>query len=53
MAENKPKRTKDQLIIDPVIVALGMSIQRLNKIKEELIKENRELKAEIRVLEGA
>lgn len=51
MAKNKPRRTKDQLIIDPLLINLGEIIQRLTKEKEGLIKENNELKAKIKKLE--
>lgn len=44
MAKNKPKRTKDQLIIDPLI-------KHLCDIIQNRTKENKELKAKIAELE--
>lgn len=40
MAKDKPKRTKDQLIIDPVLIHMGKIIKRLTN-------ENKKLKIKI------
>jgi len=47
MATNKPERTKDQLIIDPVLTQIGEIIERLTKEKEGLVKENNKLRVEL------
>lgn len=46
MAKNKPKRTKDQLIIDPLLEILCTYIRDLIKENKELKEEYKKLKAE-------
>ncbi|MBA7569158.1 hypothetical protein ES708_10896 [subsurface metagenome] len=47
MAKNKPKRTKDQLIIDPILEIMCNKIEELTKERDNLIKEKDKLKAEL------
>ena len=47
MATNKPERTKDQLIIDPILESLCNNILKLTKERDSLIKEKHKLEAEL------
>lgn len=46
MSKIRPKRTKDQLIIDPILTILCNNIKRLDEENKKIKEENKKLKSE-------